>query len=286
MTATSKRKRVLIIGHSSKPGVSEMVKRVTPWLEQRCEVCGVHLDNDAPLDASGCDFVLVFGGDGTMLSAARRLQGAAAPAVGINLGRMGFLTEIGPDAFEEKIERVLAGEGTVSERMMLECCVRKPDGECKGPFTALNDVVIARGSLSQAIDFEIWINGERVSQYQGDGLIVSTPTGSTGYNLSAGGPVVSPGVGALVLTPICPHSVTNRPVVIGPDDVVEIRMPREAREAILTADGQVHEPLGDDAVVEIQRSERVFRMLELGSGGQYATLRDKLHWGRSVKLQD
>ncbi len=276
----------MIIGHPGKPGVREMVERVTPWLQQRALICGTHIDSDCAVDASGCDFVLVFGGDGTMLSAARRLDGAAAPAVGINLGRMGFLAEIGPEAFEEKMERVLAGEGRVSERMMLECEVQTAGGERKGPFTALNDVVIARGALSQAIVFEIWIDGEPVSQYQGDGLLVSTPTGSTGYNLSAGGPVVSPGVRALILTPICPHSITNRPVVIGPDEVVEVRMPREAREAVLTADGQDNEPLEGDAIVTVRRSERVFRMLELDATGRYANLRDKLHWGRSVKLQD
>ena len=281
-------KRVFIVGHGGKPEIREMVTRVTPWLAARCEIVGTQLELDDPLRPPDCDLVLVFGGDGSILAVARQLQECDVPVVGVNLGRVGFLAEIPAQKFEQSIARILDGEGRVSERLMLECRLTRPGGDALGPFTALNDVVIARSGHSHSIDFEIWIDGEQVSEYSGDGLIVSTPTGSTGYNLSAGGPLISPRVEAFVIAPMCPHSLTNRPVVIGADEKIEIRMPTDplrARDALMTADGQVREPLGAGGIVRVNRSARTFRLLTLGEPGYYEFLREKLHWGRSVKRE-
>jgi NAD+ kinase len=282
-------KRIFIIGHGQKPGVESAIERFLPWLRERADVCGVHLGLEESVTCPPCDMVMAFGGDGTILSAARALAGCDAPVLGINLGRVGFLAEVPVARFHELMPRFLDGGGHVRSCLMLECLVRNAEGEERGPFVALNDVVLLRDVHAHTIDFQIHIDSQTVSEYSGDGLIVSTPTGSTGYNLSAGGPLVAPDVRALALTPICPFSLTNRPLIVKADERLSIRMPNlpdRSLTAVLSADGQIHEKLECGGEVDVYASERSFRMLTLGRNEYFRLLHDKLHWGRSVKRED
>ena len=253
------------------------------FLNVHFDVIKDDIDNRTP-GQKRPEFAVVFGGDGTMLRAAQALSKLdfPLPAIGVNLGTVGFLTEISPDKFEEQMAEVVFGGGQVSNRMMLQCSV----GDNKGdPFVALNDIVI-QGKGQVTLDFEICIDGIEVADFRGDGLIISTPSGSTGYNLSAGGPLISPGVNAIAVTAICPHSLTTRPVVVGADEIIKIRLPKDTfrgREPVVIVDGQVSDELTCGDEIEIRRHRNPFRLLQLNPRGHYQTMRDKLHWGRSIK---
>lgn len=231
--------------------------------------------------ASGSDVVIAFGGDGTLLDAARAVAHSRgdAPLMGVNLGRLGFLTEVGRDDMVSAFEAMLAGRATIETRLLLEGRVER-DGRIVGERFALNDIVVTRGALSRMTELDVSVDGHFVCHVRADGLIVATPTGSTAYNLSAGGPIVHPALDAIVVTPIAPHTLTQRPLVLPADARLELRTIVEPRaDVLVTFDGQYGVPLAAADVVRIGRAPRVLRLVRTSGRSHFDMLRDKLKWG-------
>ncbi len=224
------------------------------------------------------DLIIVLGGDGTLISVARQVGELNVPILGINLGRLGFLTEVTRDELPEMLERILCEDYEVSERMMLDAIIHR-GGKEVGRYTVLNDVVINKGALARIIDMETYVDGRHLSTYKADGLIISTPTGSTGYNLAAGGPIVFPEINSLVISPICPHMLTNRPIMVWSRSVIEIKINFEDDVVFFTADGQVGRKLLPGDVVEVRRSEARTHLVTSPSKDYFEILRTKLSWG-------
>lgn len=224
------------------------------------------------------DLIIVLGGDGTLISVARLIGEAQVPIVGVNLGQLGFLTEITREELPEMLDRLIAGDYRVSERMMIDAFIHRED-KVVGKYTMLNDAVINKGALARIIDMETYVDGRHLSTYKADGLIVSTPTGSTGYSLAAGGPIIYPEINSLLITPICPHMLTNRPVIIWSRSVIEIEVKFQDDVVFFTADGQVGHKLLPGDRVEIRRSELRTRLVSSPSREYFQILRTKLSWG-------
>ena len=231
--------------------------------------------------ARGVDMVVVLGGDGTLLSMADSIgdAGSDIPILGVNFGSLGFLTEVTLPELYRSLDAALAGRAHIEERMMLRATTRR-DGNMFERSIALNDVVITKAARSRMIDLSVSVSDEFVTRVKADGLIVATPTGSTAYNLSAGGPIVEPSVDALLLTPIAPHTLTNRPVVIPANAIVRVQPNMTDRdEAYVTFDGQAGFQLqmGDD--IEVRRAEKPMRLIRPSTRSYFAVLRTKLKWG-------
>lgn len=221
------------------------------------------------------DLLVVLGGDGTLLSAARAVGDLGIPIVGVNLGDLGFLTATTLEEMISALEALLRGEMVIEERMLLATRVSRR-GEIVGDWLALNDVVITKGAVSRIINLSVSIEGQHAISYRADGLIVSTPTGSTAYSLSAGGPILYPTMDAIVLTPICSHTLTNRPIVVPGAQHVEVTL-LTAQEVILTVDGQVGFGLREHDVVEVGRAPSGIRLVRFKDF--FSVLRTKLKWG-------
>ena len=288
------------VGIVAKPGLTEaapLLVEVGAWLTARGVVPCYEAETAAlagqawPGDICDADrlgateqLVLVLGGDGTLLGTAGRLArgGYDVPVVAVNFGSLGFLTEVRVTELDAALERALAGETFVEPRLMLEAVVHRADGRVDR-HVALNDVVITKGALSRMIDLAASADGLLIAHFKADGLIVASPTGSTAYNLSAGGPIVHPGVDALVLTPIAPHTLTNRPVVLPATTAVEIRAVgqdgQDVREdTYVTFDGQIGDTLGPGDRVFVRRAAYALRLVKPVSGGYFQVLRQKLRW--------
>ncbi|SHI54477.1 NAD+ kinase [Malonomonas rubra DSM 5091] len=224
------------------------------------------------------DLIIVLGGDGTLISVARQIGELTVPILGVNLGRLGFLTEVTRDELPGMLELIARDEFQISDRMMLDAIIHRGDQEV-GRYTVLNDVVINKGALARIIDMETCVDGRHLSTYKADGLIISTPTGSTGYNLAAGGPIIYPEINSLVISPICPHMLTNRPIVVWSRSKIEIKVKFEDDVVFFTADGQVGRKLLPGDVVEVRRSEARTRLVSSPSKDYFEILRTKLSWG-------
>lgn len=224
------------------------------------------------------DAVMVLGGDGTMLAVARLVAGKGIPIMGINLGSLGFITEVNRDEVEKAIDNMIGGECSLEERLMLDVSIFREGKKTYG-YSVLNDIVINKGALARIIDLEMFIDHKYVTTYKADGLIVSTPTGSTAYSLSAGGPIVYPTLGVVLVTPICPHALANRPIVIGKKSLVEIVLLSESEDVYLTLDGQVGVSLQKGDRVEIKESEHTAKLLIPCDKDYFNILRTKLKWG-------
>jgi NAD+ kinase len=231
---------------------------------------------DAAAVARDTDLLLVFGGDGTMLRAARETAASKTPLLGVNLGGLGFLTAISAGEFARQLKAVWAGEFTVATRPLMEVSGTLAGGAFAR--LALNDFVVSRGSGSRLIELEVTVDGEVLTRYRCDGLIVSSPTGSTAYSLAAGGAIVSPSAEVFTITPICPHTLSNRSVVVGLKTVVTIRALNSRIETLLSADGEVVAPLAAGETVRIRRSGHSVRLLHLAGDSFFKTLRQKLNW--------
>lgn len=234
---------------------------------------------DAGQLARQADLVLVFGGDGTMLRVARELAGSPTPILGINVGGLGFLTAVSSDRLAAALAAVWAGEFQVEARPLIEAVARIQSGPVRQ--TALNDFVISRGAVPRMIELEVGVDDAVLTRYRCDGLIVSSPTGSTAYSLAAGGAIVSPDARVFTLTPICPHTLSNRSVIVSLDSLVRVRVLNRKVETILSADGQVQTQLAAGDTVDIRRSRRGVRLLRLAGSTFFETLRQKLHWSGS-----
>ena len=229
--------------------------------------------------ARQCDLLITFGGDGTLLSVARHAT-EHVPIVGVNMGTLGFLTEIRVEEFPEVLERVLEGHYFVEPRVTFSVSVSGPDHDPKQTFRVLNDVAINKSAVARIIEMRVSVAGLFVSTFRGDGLIVATPTGSTAYNLSAGGPIIYPTMGAVVITPICPHMLTNRPIVL-PDELdIEISLATsDARDIFLTLDGQEGFELTERDRVCVRKSEERVLLVQSPDKNYFDVLRNKLKWG-------
>ena len=228
-----------------------------------------------------CDLVIVIGGDGTMLEAARLLAKYDVSLLGINLGRLGFLTDICPTQIEQHLDQILAGAFIEEERFLIYAEVYR-DGQCLSYSNALNDMVIHRWDMSHMLTFETTINGHFVDRQRSDGLIIATPTGSTAYALSGGGPIIHPSLDALVLVSICPHTLSNRPLVIDSDSCIQITIDElQTGQAQLNTDGFLSQKLipGDRIVIEKRKH---IRLIHPQGHDHYATLRAKLDWGKGL----
>lgn len=273
----SEPKKVIVIGDATKPKVPEVARSAVPTLEQSATVLAVDLDGSQDLASVDADLAFVFGGDGAILKAVRRLGINPVPVCGVNLGKLGFLATLTDKNLADGLRSVLRGEFTVVSPIMLECSVRR-HGKTIQQSRAVNDAVISRGALSRIIPVDLLIDGERVTTYNGDGLIVSTPVGSTAHCLSAGGPIVEHGVGAMILIPICPHTLSNRPLVIPAERVVELEVGHGPRGAALTVDGQVFQELEAGDVVTVTQSDHRFKLVLASGHNYFTTLREKLGW--------
>src|SRR5271165_1397162 len=254
------------VGILSKPGapqVSTVVAELFAWLTARSvnvrydAETAVYLGRDdaAPREAvpDGAQMLIVLGGDGTLLSAARAVVGREIPIFAVNLGHLGFLTAITIDQLFPELDRALNGEQHIVERRMLACDVVR-NGQTIASYEALNDVVVTKSSIARMIDLETHVDDHYVCTYKADGLIVSTPTGSTAYSLSAGGPIIFPSVAALCITPICPHMLTNRPVLVPDTSTIRITSMAEDNDAYLTVDGQVGQHLLKNDMIKCHSS--------------------------------
>ncbi len=227
----------------------------------------------------GIDALMALGGDGTMLRAVRLLGGADKPVIGVNLGSLGFMTSVTEEQADRAVDALASGDYAVSQRSMLDCRVTR-NGANLGSYTALNDVVIGWGTSSRVIVLDVSINGEDVTSYVCDGLIVSTPTGSTGHSLSAWGPIMHPESPVLLLNVICPHTLSARPLVLPEDHVIAVRVAQipAGKKLLLSADGQGELPLEQGDVVEVKRHPQRVRFIHLHDYSYFSVLRQKLHW--------
>jgi len=227
--------------------------------------------------ATRSDLLVVLGGDGTILRGARLVAGRGTPVVGVNMGGFGFLAELNTEDLFHMVPDLVAGRFHVDERMMLGAQVDH-SGDASS-LLALNDMVVSKSGVARVLWLRVTVNGEGLASYPADGVIVATPTGSTAYSLSAGGPILHPQVAALVITPICPHTFNSRSLVVGPDDVVTIEVITPAVEATLTVDGRVGVSLGEARRVRVRRASQTTRFVRLGEPSFYSILRTKLAWG-------
>ena len=226
-----------------------------------------------------CDLAIVIGGDGTMLNVARSLAGYDIAILGINLGWLGFLTDISPDELEQRLDEVFAGQFVDDERFLLHCTIIR-NGEQINESEALNDVVVHKWDVARMIEIDTYINGTFVNTLRSDGLIVSTPTGSTAYALSGGGPIMQPCLDAVILVPICPHTLSNRPIVIDAGTTIEIIVKgHEESRAQVTCDGQINLGLVSGDRIRIRRKEHNIRLIHPVDHDHFHILREKLGWG-------
>lgn len=277
-----------IIAKHIDPRAQRIVAELCEWLTARGK--GVVLDRETASLVRGMesvsrgklpersDFLIVIGGDGTLLSAARVVGTSGKPILGVNLGSLGFMTAITLDELYPVLERIFSYDFDYDERMMLVAHVHRM-GERVANYTVLNDVVINKGALAKIIDIETTIGEMYLSSFKADGLIISTPTGSTGYSLAAQGPILHPTLRAIVITPICPHTLTNRPIVVPDDMEVRAELRSTETDVFLTLDGQVGFGIRQGDVIEVKKADAPLRFFRSPFKDYFAVLRTKLKWG-------
>jgi len=283
MTEQREFKRVLIVPHVRKPGILDIVRRVSDWLkdagvdyfmfESDADALGLDMPVTSPGEAYGTDLAIVLGGDGTMLHAADMLWGLGVPLVGVNIGKLGFLTAAEAHQAEQVLADVFAGRYYVSERMLVGCVLES--GESRSVYRALNEIVVSKLIRERLIHLSTYVNGEFFMSYSGDGLIFASSTGSTAYSLSAGGPIVTPEVRCLLLTPICPHMLFSRPMVLDEKDRVMVCVEGEPERLSLSIDGRLDVEVPEGAKVEFIALGESVRILELVGTSFYGTVRRK-----------
>ena len=281
-------KRIGVFAKRHHKDAIRLAKEVVAWLlDRKIEVFVDKPLSDAMENIRGypgqaipplVDMVVVLGGDGTLLSVARLIGDLRTPILGVNLGSLGFLTEITQAELFPILDQVVSGNFVVSERMRLLAVIRRDSKEV-ARYRVLNDVVINKGALARIIDMEAWVDDDYLTTFKADGLIVSTPTGSTGYNLAAGGPIIYPGNHCHVISPICPHTLTNRPIVVSDEAMIRIVVKSKDEDVVFTADGQEGMPLQCGDVVELRKSNHCTLLIKSPSKDYFQVLRTKLRWG-------
>jgi NAD+ kinase len=272
--------KILVLGNAQRAGVAEEVGRWLPWLRQHAEVVSVDLHQEKNLEQlPAADLALVFGGDGAILRAARQMGYNQVPVLGVNLGRLGFLADISPDEFEASFQQVLEKQYRVTRHLMYECVIEGDEPDSGRTLLGLNEVVIHTLPPFSILDLELEVEGLAVSRFSGDGLIISTPVGSTAHNLSAGGPILGQELQAFVITPICPHTLTYRPVVVAADKSYSIRLSKASAQALAIIDGQDSLPVTYHHGILLRAAPVTFQLVKVPGRNFFQTLRDKLHWG-------
>ncbi len=276
------------MGNADKPACAAVVRHAARLIQRTgrklaCDAataqiaglkCAVYAD--APALAGEVDLIIVFGGDGTMLHAARDIAGFRTPILGVNIGGLGFLTAVSSDKIADALKLIWLGEFKFESRALIEA-----SGVCHGQRVlapALNDIVISRGAVSRLISLDVSVNGEPITRYRCDGLIVSSPTGSTAYSLAAGGAIVLPTAEVFTLTPICPHALSNRSIILPLSTTLKVKAVAASPATVLSADGEPAGELDAGDEITIRRSTRSVRMLQLANSSFLEALRRKLHW--------
>jgi NAD+ kinase len=281
-------KRVGLVGNLEKPGCADSVRLAARLIQragrrvicehQTARLAGLKADTrpDARSLAREADLLLVFGGDGTMLHVARGIAGSATPVLGVNLGGLGFLTAVPSDKLPRALNRIWRGEFDYESRVLLEVAGVRHHQHIHA--TALNDIVVSRGAMSRLISLDVTVDGELVTRYRCDGLIISSPTGSTAYSLAAGGAIVVPTAEVFVLTPISPHALSNRSIILPLDSTIRVKAVTREPATVLSADGQTVAEMGSGDEITIRRSRHAIRLVHLADSSFLEALRRKLHW--------
>jgi NAD+ kinase len=276
---------LVLVAKKDKPEAAELAARIReryPSLEVLGDRLLAHTLGWPRVDdrelAARAELVVVLGGDGTLIHAARLLDGRPTPIMGVNLGSLGFMTEIPVDELFNSLDEVLAGRFKVDSRMKL-CSRLVREGKVLVQDEVLNDVVINKGALARIADHEVSIEGVPIATYKADGVILATPTGSTAYALSAGGPIVHPSVDCTVLAPICSHALTHRPIIVPADRTIRVALRTETADTFLTLDGQTGHSLRCEDIIEVVRSPNRVTLVRNPRVGYFTILRQKLHWG-------
>jgi len=282
--------KVIVVANIVKPKVKPAVELLVPWLQKRVDLVGVESDMTFDLAKIDLDLIVVLGGDGTLLSVARRLKGRQVPVMGFNFGRLGFLAQFSPDQLPDVIEEGIAGKLPVSPRLMIESCIMPGNidvdlldpaavaGKAKFRAIGLNDVVVSAGAPFRMIELQVGTDRDTGVRYFGDGLIVCTASGSTAYNISAGGPILSPQLEAMCITPLCPHSLSFRPIVVSSRQVITLMARRVNRGTEVIVDGQASCNLSKGDKVIIRRTESDLLLLESPHASEWQALGEKLNW--------
>ena len=283
-------KTIGLIAHTGKPGVGELVKSLAAEFarfsmsvlleKETAAVSGQRSDATIAQLGGKADLLVVVGGDGTILNVTGQLGEASPPIFGINVGSLGFLTCVSSPAFREAVECIANGKMTFSNRALLEVTLRNSNEKHK-PMIALNDAVFSRGELSRLIRLRTRVNGEALTEFNADGLIIATPTGSTAYSLSAGGPILEPESGVFVITPICPHVLTNRSIIVSEKSVIEVEASEPDYPVYLTVDGREPVRIAKDAAVQIRKAQKTLQLAAMPDMSFFSVVRQKLKWSGS-----
>jgi NAD+ kinase len=283
-------KTIGLVAHSGKPGVGELINSLAAEFSRRsmsilleketAAVAGKKSDLAVAQIAAKVDLIVVAGGDGTLLGVADQMGEGNTPIFGINVGSLGFLTTASSQSIREAVDSIAEGKMTFSHRTMLEVVLRDGSKQ-QAPMIGLNDAVLSRGELSRLIRLRTRVNGEVLTEFNADGLIVATPTGSTAYSLSAGGPIMEPESGVFVITPICPHVLTNRSIIVSENSVIEIEASEPDYPVYLTVDGRDPLRIARDAKVEIRKAKRRLQLAALPNVSFFGVVRQKLKWSGS-----
>jgi len=272
--------RLVIFGDPQKGSVAGTIDAFVEFLNGRADIlCRSTIEKCTPKVLEQSDYAIVFGGDGSIISAARSLAKMRVPVIGVNLGKLGYLAEFSIEELEKLFDQIVAGQTSIEKRMMLSCQLKVE--QLSG--TAVNEVFVASGPPFRMVELDIHVDGQRVASCISDGLIVSTPTGSTAYNLSAGGPILAGTMKAVVITPICPHSLSFRPIVINAESTVEITGRRVNTGTTVSIDGQVSWPLAKGDVVHIAKAEEDFLVVNNPLRNSWDTLATKLRWAQKPR---
>jgi NAD+ kinase len=273
----------MILADGSRMEMRAAVDRLRPTIERHLQVVGTSLDFNQPLERDDVDIALVLGGDGSILRAAHQMGVHQRPVLGVNLGNLGFLAALQPEQLDQALPEVAAGRHQVVEHLMIECTATR-DGKPLYHSLGLNEATVLAGPPFKMVDIELYVDGELVTTYSCDGLIVSTPIGSTAHSLSAGGPILRNDMQALIILPISPHTMTHRPVVESADRTIELAVPQPHEGTSLVVDGHVLSTLQPADRVRIVRSQARFQMVVVRGQSYYRRLREKLGWGGQLRI--
>ncbi len=270
-------KKILILGDKRKKKIRDTISDLEPLFRKRADLTIIDLSEECETDEISADMAFVFGGDGAILAANRKLFGKQVPIIGVHMGKFGFLAELTPLTFNQSLEKIFSGEYVISQRMLLTCQLSRSKKIVQKTI-GLNDAVVSRTSFSRIISIKLYINGNEANTYSCDGLILSTPAGSTAHSLSAGGPILTPDLEAFLITPICPHTLTNRPLVVSSDSLIEMEQVSQSKGVGLTVDGQIYFDLraGDKIIVE--KAKEGLQLVNTQTRTFYDVLRGKLNW--------
>ena len=274
------------------PSATGTLSKLVPWLRERdyqvfLDTATATLINETSSQEKGeisqqADLLIVLGGNGTLLSVARTAHPHDVPILAVNLGSLGFLAEISLDELYPTLENILAGKFEVENRMLLNACIWR-NGRKVEDHNVLNDVVINKGVVARVINLQVLVNGQYMTSYRADGLIIATPTGSTAYSLSAGGPIIHPSMHTLVLSPICPFTLTNRSILIPDQSIIQVKLVAEYDDVRITLDGQEGYDMKAEDILEIQKTKTTLQLIRGPNKNYYQILREKLHWGTQTE---